>query len=43
VRWPNNKCETCAMRGICSNNPQLRDTLVERKQIDQLDFEADSE
>ena len=34
VRFPNNKCVTCAMRGICSNNEKLRDELVVRIQED---------
>lgn len=38
VRFPNEKCPNCPMRGICSNNPDLRDRLVERKQMDELDF-----
>jgi hypothetical protein len=32
VRFPNNKCVTCAMRGICSGNDKLRDELVMRIQ-----------
>lgn len=31
VRFPNNKCGFCSMRGICLNNAELRDELVERK------------
>jgi hypothetical protein len=36
VRFPNERCPNCAMRGICANNPEMRDTLVERKQEDEL-------
>ena len=38
IRFPNEKCPNCPMRGICANRPELRDALVERKQIDELDF-----
>lgn len=30
LRFPNNRCTGCEMRGICINNEQLRDALVER-------------
>lgn len=30
VRYPNNKCVTCSMRGICSGNDELRDELLEK-------------
>jgi len=30
VRFPNNKCTMCAMRGICSGNDALRDELLVR-------------
>lgn len=30
IRYPNDKCTKCEMRGICLNNEQLRDALVER-------------
>jgi hypothetical protein len=30
VRYPNNKCLSCCMRGNCLTNTQLRDTLVSR-------------
>lgn len=30
VRFPNNKCVRCPMRGICLNNPKLTSDLVER-------------
>jgi hypothetical protein len=43
VRWPNNKCENCSMRGICANKPELRDMLLERKQLDEFDFGKESE
>ena len=43
VRFPNEKCPNCPMRGICSNNPDLRDALVTRKQLNELDFGNDSE
>jgi len=31
------------MRGICANKPELRDTLLIRKQVDELDFGKESE
>jgi PD-(D/E)XK nuclease superfamily len=43
VRFPNEKCPNCAMRGICSNNPDLRDQLVTRKQLNEIDFGNDVE
>jgi PD-(D/E)XK nuclease superfamily len=43
VRFPNEKCPNCAMRGICSNNPDLRDRLVERKQLNEIDFGNEAE
>jgi PD-(D/E)XK nuclease superfamily len=43
VRFPNEKCPNCAMRGICANKPELRDTLLVRKQMDELDFGKESE
>ena len=43
VRFPNEKCPNCAMRGICANNPELRDTLLVRKQLDEFDFGKESE
>jgi len=43
VRFPNEKCPMCAMRGICSGNAELRDLLLERKQLDELAFQADNE
>ena len=43
VRFPNEKCPICAMRGICSNNPELRDMLVARKQLEEFDFGKESE
>jgi hypothetical protein len=43
VRFPNEKCPNCAMRGICSDNMELRDALVTRKQQDNLDFGSDIE
>lgn len=30
VRFPNNKCVSCVMRGICLDSPELRDRLVHR-------------
>lgn len=30
VRYPNNKCVTCSMRGLCLGNAQLRDELLVR-------------
>jgi hypothetical protein len=43
VRFPNEKCPMCAMRGICAEKPELRDTLVTRKQMDEFDFGKESE
>ena len=43
VRFPNEKCPNCPMRGICANRPELRDLLVTRKQQDEVDFGLDSE
>lgn len=46
VRFPNNKCVTCSMRGICTNNDKLRDELVTRgKTLDKkgYDIEWDSD
>lgn len=28
IRWPNDRCLNCQMRGICSHNDELRDALV---------------
>lgn len=43
VRFPNEKCPMCSMRGICANQPDLRDALLVRKQMDELDFGKESE
>lgn len=43
VRFPNEKCPMCPMRGICANKPDLRDALLVRKQLDELDFGKESE
>jgi hypothetical protein len=43
VRFPNEKCPMCAMRGICADRPELRDTLLVRKQLDEFDFGKESE
>jgi hypothetical protein len=43
VRFPNEKCTMCAMRGICANRPDLRDSLLVRKQLDEFDFGKESE
>lgn len=43
IRYPNEKCPNCAMRGICSNNSDLRDMLLVRRQMDEFDFSVDSE
>lgn len=43
VRFPNEKCPNCEMRGICSDRPDLRDSLLVRNQLDELDFGKDSE
>jgi hypothetical protein len=43
VRFPNEKCPICPMRGICANRPDLRDTLLVRKQLDEFDFGKESE
>jgi hypothetical protein len=43
VRFPNEKCPNCSMRGICSGNDALRDQLVTRKAMEEFDFGSDSE
>jgi hypothetical protein len=30
VRWPNNKCAMCYLRGICTGDDKLRDELATR-------------
>lgn len=42
VRFPNEKCPSCPMRGICANRPELRDQLLIRKQ-EELDFNKEEE
>ena len=43
VRYPNERCPNCPMRGICANKPELRDMLLARKQVDELEFGKESE
>lgn len=43
VRFPDERCPNCAMRGICSNQPELRDALVSRKQLEEIDFGTEAE
>lgn len=43
VRFPNEKCPNCEMRGICAGRPDLRDSLLVRNQLDELDFGKESE
>ena len=43
VRFPNNRCGFCAYRGICLNNSELRDQLVERKNDEFASSEPKSE
>lgn len=43
VRFPNEKCPNCAMRGICSGRSELRDMLLVRKQLDEFDFGKEAE
>ena len=43
VRFPHEKCPMCSMRGICSDNPELRDTLLVRKQMEEFDFSKENE
>jgi hypothetical protein len=43
VRFPNEKCPNCSMRGICAGKPELRDALLTRKQLDEFDFGKESE
>jgi hypothetical protein len=43
IRYPNEKCPNCEMRGICANKLELRDMLLSRKQLDELDFGKESE
>jgi len=42
VRFPNNRCCTCQMRGICLDSPELRDKLVHRAD-DAWDIETDND
>jgi hypothetical protein len=42
VRFPNERCPSCSMRGICADKPELRDILVERKQLDEFAFGVDN-
>lgn len=42
VRFPNSKCTTCPMRGICSGNDKLRDELVTRgKTLDKKGYDIE--
>jgi len=43
VRWPNNRCDSCQMRGICSGDDALRDQLVTRKHKEELEFGSEEE
>lgn len=43
VRFPNEKCPNCEMRGLCADRPDLRDSLLVRIQLDELDFGKESE
>ena len=43
VRFPDERCPNCSMRGICANKPELRDLLLTRKQLDEFDFGKESE
>ena len=43
VRFPDERCPMCSMRGICANKPELRDTILTRKQLDEFDFGKESE
>lgn len=43
VRFPNEKCPNCEMRGICADRQDLRDALLVRIQLDELDFGKESE
>ena len=36
TRYPNDKCNGCCMRGICASRPDLRDMLLERRQVDEF-------
>ena len=36
VRFPNERCNMCCMRGICSDNSELRDILIAIKQLDEF-------
>ncbi len=38
TRFPNNKCTSCCMRGICLKDDKLRDELVERDDSTEWDF-----
>ena len=42
VRFPNDKCPSCVMRGICSGNDKLRDELVTRgKTLDKKGYDIE--
>lgn len=43
LRFPNEKCNMCAMRGICADRPDLRDSLLVRKQADEFDLAFSNE
>jgi len=43
VRYPNDRCTSCMMRGICADRPDLRDMLLTRKQMDELEFSSEEE
>lgn len=43
VRFPNQKCNFCSMRGICLNNDALRDEMVHKRGEEWLDAEPDNE
>lgn len=38
TRYPNNKCTSCCMRGICLKDDKLRDELIERDDSMEFDF-----
>jgi hypothetical protein len=42
VRFPDDRCTSCCMRGLCAGIPQLRDQLIERKQLDEFNFSMDN-
>lgn len=41
IRWPNEKCVNCSMRGICADKPELRDRLLTRSGEEWMEFQSE--